>query len=163
MRVIGLDVHRTFAAVAVLDNTQLSHPGRVELTQEAVLAFGRKLRQDDKVVIEATVNTAVIARLLRPFVGKVIIANPLQVRAIAHARIKTDKIDATVLAKLHASGFLPEVWMPDEATEALRRLVSQRTQVVQQMTRVKNGIHSILHANLIPPYRGGLLGAAGRA
>lgn len=163
MRVIGLDVHRTFAAVAVLDNTQLSHPGRVDLTREAVLAFGRKLRPDDEVVIEATVNTAMIARLLRPFVGKVVIANPLQVRAIAHAKIKTDKIDATVLAKLHASGFLPEVWMPDEATETLRRLVSQRTQVVQQMTRVKNRIHSILHANLIPPYRGRLFGTAGRA
>ncbi|GEO18326.1 hypothetical protein MAE02_60220 [Microvirga aerophila] len=146
MRVIGLDVHRTFAAVAVLDNTQLSHPGRVDLTREAVLAFGRKLRPDDEVVIEATVNTTMIAHLLRPFLGKVVIANPLQVRAIAHAKIKADKIDATVLAKLHASGFLPEVWMPDEATETLRRLVSQRTQVVQQMTRVKNRIHSILHA-----------------
>ncbi len=77
MRVIGLDVHRTFATVAVLDNTQLSHPGRVDLTREAVLAFGRKLRPDDEVVIEATVNTAMIARLLHPFVGKVIIANPL--------------------------------------------------------------------------------------
>jgi transposase len=163
MRVIGLDVHRTFAVVAVLDNTKLSHLGRVDLTREAVLAFGRKLQPDDEVVIEATVNTAMIVRLLRPFVRKMVIANPLQVRAIAHAKIKTDKIDATVLAKLHASGFLPEVWMPDETTEALRRLVSQRTQVVQQMTRVKNRIHSILHANLIPPYRGRLFGAAGRA
>ena len=58
-------------------------------------------------------------------------------RAIAHAKIKTDKIDATMLTKLHASGFLPEVWMPDEATETLRRLVAQRAQVVQQMTRIK--------------------------
>ena len=82
MRVIGLDVHRTFAAVAVLDNTQPSHPGRVDLTREAVLAFGGKLRPDDEVVIGATVNTAMIVRLLRPFVGKVVIANPLQVRAI---------------------------------------------------------------------------------
>ncbi len=41
--------------------------------------------------------------------------------------------------------------MRDEATETLRRLVSQRTQVVQQMTRVKNRVHSILHANLVPP------------
>lgn len=108
------------------------------LTREAVLAFGRKLRPDDEVVIEATVNTVMIARLLRLFVRKAVIANPLQVRAIAHAKIKTDKIDAAVLAKRHASGFLPEVWMPDETTETLRRLVSQRTQVVQQMTRVKN-------------------------
>lgn len=90
------------------------------------------------------------------------IANPLQVRAIAHAKIKTDKIDAAVLAKLHASGFLPEVWMPDEGTETLRRLVAQRSQVIQQMTRAKNRIHSVLHANLIPPYQGELFGVAGR-
>jgi transposase len=97
MRVIELDVHSTFAAVAVLDNTQLFHPGRVDLTREVVLAFGRKLRPDDEVVIEATVNTAMIARLLRSFAHKAVIANPLQVRAIAHAKIKTDKIDAITI------------------------------------------------------------------
>jgi transposase len=109
-----------------------------------VIRFGRKLRSDDEVVIEATVNTVTIARLLRPFVGRVVIANPLQVRAIAHAKIKTDKIDAAVLAKLHASGFLPEVWMPDEATETLRRLVAQRTQIVQlSSTSPFSPIHAI--------------------
>jgi hypothetical protein len=41
--------------------------------------------------------------------------------ALAWAKVKTDKIDAAVLAKLHASGFLPEVWMPDER---LRRVVA---------------------------------------
>ena len=111
-------------------------------------------------VIEATVNTATIVRLLRPFARRVVIANPLQVRAIAHAKVK---IDAAVPAKLHASGFLPEVWMPGEATEALRRLVAQRNQVVRQMTRVKNRVHAVLHADLIPPYRGDLFGAAGRS
>jgi hypothetical protein len=38
-----------------------------------------------------------------------VIANPKQVRIIAHAKIKTDTIDASVLAQLYASGFLPEV------------------------------------------------------
>ena len=163
MRVIGLDVHRSMAVVAVLEKRRLSSGGRVDLTRDAVIKFGRKLRSDDEVVIEATVNTATIVRLLRPFVGRVVIANPLQVRAIAHAKIKTDKIDAAVLAKLHASGFLPEVWMPDEATETLRRLVAQRTQIIQQMTRAKNRIHSVLHANLIPPYPGEVFSVAGRA
>jgi transposase len=163
MRVIGMDVHRTMAVVAVLEDGHLSAGGRVDLTRDSVVEFGRKSRPDDEVVIEATVNTSTIVRLLRPFVRRVVIANPLQVRAIAHAKIKTDKIDAAVLARLHASGFLPEVWMPDEATETLRRLVAQRVQVVQQMTRVKNRIHSILHANLIPPYKGELFSAAGSA
>ena len=162
MRVIGLDVHRSMAVIAILENGQISSGGRVDLTRDAVIAFGRKLRADDEVVLEATVNTATIVRLLRPFVRRVVIANPLQVRAIAHAKVKTDKIDATVLAKLHASGFLPEVWMPDEATETLRRLVAQRAQVVQQMTRIKNRVHSVLHANLIPPFPDELFSVTGR-
>jgi hypothetical protein len=74
----------------------LRQGGRVELTRDAVIAFGRQLRRDDEVVIEATVNTASIVRLLAPFVHRVVIANPLQVRPIAHAKIKTDKIDAGV-------------------------------------------------------------------
>jgi hypothetical protein len=37
--------------------------------------------------------------------------------------VKIDKIDAAVLAKLHPSGFLPEVWMPDEEIETHRRVV----------------------------------------
>ena len=109
MRVIGMDVHRSMAVIAVVEGNRLSSGGRIDLTRDAVIKFGRKLRSDDEVVIEATVNTAMIVRLLRPSVRRVVIANPLQVRAIAHAKIKTDKIDAAVLAKLHASGFLPEV------------------------------------------------------
>jgi transposase len=78
-------------------------------------------------------------------------ANPLQVKAIAHAHVKTDKIDAGVLASLHAAGFLPEVWLPDAETERRRRLVARRNQVVRHRTRVKNETHAILAAHLIPP------------
>ena len=74
------------------------------------------------------------------------IANPKQLRIIAHA----DTIDASVLVQLYASGFLPEVWVPDERTQALRRQVTRRNQIVRQRTRLKNIIQSILHAPLIP-------------
>jgi Transposase len=162
VRVIGLDVHRSFAVVAFLDGERAHHEVRVELTRDAVIAFGRQLRPDDEVVIEATVNTGRIVRLLAPFVHRVAIANPLQVRAIAHAKTKTDKIDAAVLAKLHARGFLPEVWMPDQVTETLRCPIAQRAQVVQQMTRTKNRLHSVLHANLMPPFECELFSMTGR-
>jgi transposase len=55
--------------------------------------------------------------VIGPHVKRVVIANPKQVRIIAHAKIKTDTIDAGVLAQLYASGFLPEVWIADEATQ----------------------------------------------
>ena len=78
------------------------------------------------------------------------LANPLQVKAIAHAHVKTDKVDAATLASLHAAGYLPEIWTPDAATERMRRLVARRYQVVRHRTRIKNEVHTILHAHLIP-------------
>ena len=162
MRVIGLDVHRRFAQIAELKEGVLRQRGRLDLVRHKILEFARTLDPDDEVVLGATGNTMAIVRLLKPHVGKVIIANPLQVRIIADAKVKTDRIDAAVLARLHAAGYLPEVWQPDEATERLRRLVARRAGIVQGMTRTKNRIHSVLHANLIPPYQGKLFMAPGR-
>jgi transposase len=163
MRIIGLDVHRSFAEVAILDNGKLRTGGRIVLQHEQVLAFARTFRADDEVVLEATGNSAILVRLIAPFVRRVVVANPVQVRAIAWAKVKTDKIDAGVLAKLHASGFLPEVWVPDEETQTRRRVAAERTQLVSHMTRLKNRIQSVLHANLIPRYAGALFGKRGRA
>jgi transposase len=162
MRVIGLDLHRAFAEVAILEKGGIRHAGKVALEHTAVIAFAKALKRSDEVVVEATGNTAIVVRLLKPYVRRVIVANPRQVRAIAHAKVKTDKIDAAVLAKLHASGFLPEVWIADDATEALRRRVAERCQVVSHMTRLKNRIHSVLNMNLIPRYPGKLFSKRGR-
>jgi transposase len=105
-----------------------------------------------------------VAAVIAPHVKKVVIANPKQVRIIAHAKIKTDTIDAKVLAQLYASGFLPEVWIPDEPTQALRRQVTRRNQIVRQRSRLKNIIQSILHSHLIPSCpHADLCGASGRA
>jgi transposase len=150
-RVIGMDLHRTFAEVVFWEDGRLRWYGRVDMTRAGLEGFGRSLTRNDEVVIEATGNAMAVVRVLRPYVARVIIANPLQVKAIAHARIKTDKIDAGVLASLQAAGFLPEVWLPDAETERLRRLVARRNQIVRHRTRVKNETHAILAAHLIPP------------
>ena len=159
-----MDIHRVFAeAVALLDG-KTTRPGRADMRRDRLEAFARStLTHDDHVVVEATGNAAAVAEVLAPHVGRVVIANPKQVRLIAHAKIKTDAIDAAVLAKLHASGFLPEVWVPDPRTQALRRQVSRREQLVRQRTRLKNIVQSILHAHLVPPCpHAGLFGASGR-
>ena len=149
-RVIGLDIHRTFAEAVAWEEGRLVRLGRVDMIRTALEGFGRGLRASDVVVVVEAGNAMALVRVLSPFVARVIIANPLQVKAIAHAHVKTDKIDAGVLASLHAAGFLPEVWTPDPETERLRRLVARRNQVVRHRTRIKNEVHAILHAHLIP-------------
>jgi len=163
-RVIGMDIHRTFAEVVIWEQGRLRRAGRVDMTRTALEGFGKTLQASDEVVVEATGNTMAVVRVLSSFVTRVVIANPLQVRAIAHAHVKTDKIDAGVLASLHAAGFLPDVWTPPAETERLRRLVARRNQVVRHRTRIKNEVHSILHAHLVSrcPHAD-LFGRLGRA
>ena len=116
-RVIGMDIHRTFAEVVFWEDGRLRWHGRVDMTRSGLEGFGRSLTKDDEVVVEATGNAMAVVRVLSPYVARVIVANPLQVKAIAHAHVKTDKVDAGTLASLHAAGFLPEIWTPDAATE----------------------------------------------
>lgn len=149
-RVIGIDIHRTFGEVVIWEDGLLRPAGRVDMTRAGLEGFGRELSSTDEVVIEATGNSMAVSHVLSPYVARVVIANPLQVKAIAHARVKTDKVDAGILASLHAAGFLPEIWTPDAATERMRRLVARRYQIVRHRTRIKNEAHAILHAHLIP-------------
>lgn len=85
-------------------------------------------------------------------------------KAIAQAHVKTDKIDAGTLANLQAAGYLSQIWTPDAVIERKRRLAARRYQIVRHRTRIKNEVHSSLHAHLIPrcPH-GDLFSARGRA
>src|SRR3712207_288627 len=164
LRIIGMDIHRVFAEVVALSDGKVTRLGRVDMRRDRLETFARStLTRDDHVVVEATGNAAAVVEVLGPHLGRVVVANPKQVRLIADAKVKTDRIDATVLAQLYASGFLPEAWIPDERTAAMRRRVTRRTQLVRQRTRLKNTVRSILHAHLIPPCpHQDLFGRAGR-
>jgi transposase len=162
-RCIGLDVHREFAQVAIWENGQVRHAGQVTITGEALTVFADSLGPEDEVAVEATCNTHAIVRAIEPHVARVIVSNPVKTRAIAEAKVKTDKVDAAVLAELLAADYLPSVWVADEDTQALRRQVARRTQLVRQRTRLKNQVQAILHRNLVArcPFAD-LFGVSGR-
>jgi transposase len=149
-RCIGLDVHRDFMQVAIWEAGRVRQAGQVATTPEALRLFADSLAPTDEVALEATGNTHAIARLLRGRVARVVVSNPAKTRAIAEAKVKTDKVDAAVLAQLLAADYLPSVWLPDEDTLALRRQVTRRAHIVRQRTRLKNQVQAILARNLVP-------------
>ena len=161
-RVIGMDIHSTFAEVVIWEAGQLRPAGRVDMSRAGLEGLGRTLNTEDEVVVEATGNAMAVVRTLEPHVARVIMANPTQVKAIAYAQVKTDKIYTGVLASLRAANFLPEVGLPDTDTERMRRQVARRNQVVRHRTRIKNELHAILHAHLIPCCPHDLFGRPGR-
>ena len=149
-RCIGMDVHREFAQIAVWENGTVRQAGQIALSAEALRVFCDSLGAEDEVAIGATCNTHAIVRLVAPHVARVVVSNPQKTRAIAEAKVKTDKVDAAILAELLAADFLPSVWVADEATHALRRQVARRANIVRQRTRLKNQVQAILHRNLLP-------------
>lgn len=150
MRSIGMDVHRSFAQIAVVENGLCRDEGRIGVKPEDLRAWAETLERDDEVALEATTNSDAIATMLRPLVARVVVSNPRKTRAIAEAKVKTHKVDARILAQLLAADFLPETWVPDDQTRTRRRMVMRRTHLVKQRTRLKNQVHAILSRNLVP-------------
>jgi transposase len=146
MRFIALDVHRDFCEVAIAEGGTVRSAGRIRTQPDELELFAQSLAATDEVVLEATGNALAIARIIEPHVAHVVLANPKTLKGLTGA--KTDKIDARMLAKLLAGGFVPEVWAVDEQTRVLRRLIARRAQLVRHRTREKNQVHAVLIRNL---------------
>ncbi len=164
MRYFGVDVHLEFCEVAVAEGGKVSQVGRIASTPEAIREFAAGLGSEDQVALDASGSVMAIARILRESnVGRVVVSDAAQTRAISHARVKSDRFDAAMLARLLSSGMLSEVWVPDEATLALRRRVARRAALVRARTRTKNQVHGVVMRCLLgrPPVSD-LFGRKGR-
>jgi transposase len=99
----------------------------------------------DRVVIESTTNAWHVYDLLEPLVAEVLVANPIKVKQIACARVKTDKKDTLILARLLAANLVPTVWVPPRHVRELRQFVSHRRRLANMHTQVVNRMHSVAH------------------
>jgi hypothetical protein len=154
MRIVGMNIHRSFTQMAILEKGQITKELRVDLTCGPLMKCAKTLRADDEVGIEATGNSAAVERLMRQFVKRIAVANPRLVRAIAYARVRTDKIDTAILARLHASKFLPEVRSPTKITRDVGARLLSGWAFLNGVVRLKGRIQAVLHSNLIPKYTG---------
>jgi hypothetical protein len=107
---MALDIHKHYGVVAGVDREGrvLFQPVRVE--HAALEGWLKKnLRSTDEVVIESTTNAWHVYDLLSPLVERVVVANPIRVKQIAQARVKTDIRDTLILARLLAANLVPDV------------------------------------------------------
>jgi transposase len=162
MRYVGLDVGRDFAHVAVVEERGTAHRLPRVPMGDPFREFAATLGPDDVVALEASTNTWALAELLGHHAGRVVVSNPLRTRAIADAKRKTDDIDAATLAELLAADYLPAVWIPDEATRRLRRLVAHRAGLVRDRTATRNRVTAILSRRLLRSPATDPFGVAGR-
>jgi transposase len=152
-RFVGLDVHKHYLIAAAVDpdKNEVLTPRRVLLAR--LDTWVRKtLTPCDAVVLEMTTNAFQLYDDLLPYVHSVTVVHPPHVALITRAQVMTDKIAARTLARLHAAGLLPSVWVPPVEIRDHRALVAQRNKMTRLSTQAKNRLHAVLHRHhLLPP------------
>jgi len=145
MQFVGLDIHKKFTHAVVIDeqgNKILEE--RFDSSIQGLHKFLRKINKEASIVMEACYMWQHIYDYLEDGGYKVKLAHPLKTRAIAEARIKTDSIDAEILAQLLRANLLPESYVPPRYVRTEREITRHRASLVRMRTRVKNKIHAIL-------------------
>jgi transposase len=143
---VGVDLHQRFCYL-----TAVSARGKV-LRQGQVLNRAGALQQwlgsvpgPRQVVVEASGFWPAFQRAARGHAERMVMVHPQRVKAIASAKLKNDRVDATTLAHLSRCDLLPEAWMADEATQQLRLRVRLRIALGRQRARAKNQLQAVLH------------------
>lgn len=149
---VGLDYHSDSIQVCVMtEDGQTLRNRRVPNEVGHVVECVRGSGGDDELVlvkgvaIEACCGAADCATaLVQATDWTVKLAHAGAVRRLKANRDKTDRGDAWHLANLLRTNYLPEVWLADDATRQLRRLVRHRQSVMAQAKSIKLQIRGLL-------------------
>jgi len=152
----GIDMHKEFLMVTVLDEEggEVVSPRRIPTSGLCIEEFfGEFAPEEITAVLEAGPNWYWLCDQLDELGIQNRLAHPLKTKAIASARIKTDKIDSHTLADLSRADLIAESYKPDIKTRYLRELMRGRSFMVNLRTGLKNRVHSILaKVNVKNPY-----------
>lgn len=146
-RYIGVDFHSKSSYVAIMDERGKSvSEGQIANRKGALASFLSRAGCDGNsaAVLEAGRNWTVMYDWLEELVEEVHLAHPLKVKAIAEAKIKTDKIDARILSHLLRSELLPEAYVASPEARKVRNALRQRMFFVRVRTMVKNRVAGLL-------------------
>lgn len=160
---VGLDAHKEYCLAVGQDETgRKVMEKRFCSTGSELQDFVSSLKRGDQVVIEACGTWMHIYDALTERGIQAKLAHPLKTKAIASARIKTDRIDANILAHLLRANLIPEAWVPPAEIRELRTITRYRASLVKLQTEVKNQVHALLMRNGIKYEFSDLFGTSGR-
>ena len=142
---IGMDTHDRYSQVAVMrqdgslvDEFRLPHG-----TERAELEEFAREYAGSTVAIEATGHYRPIYETLDEHMD-VTLVNPSKTRVIADAKVKTDRVDAKMLAHLLRANLVAESYVPPKDVRERRDLVRARKALVEDRTREKNRVQAVL-------------------
>ena len=145
MYYMGVDNPKQRSHLTVMEEDgTIVKAGPVLNYRSEILEFIRGLGTEMKAVVEAGYSSYVVVDILEDLGVEVKLAHPLEVKAIAKAKVKTDKRDSRILADLLRANLIPEAHKRSPETRRAQRVLRQRAFFVAAMTRVKNRLRALV-------------------
>ena len=163
MRHIGVDLHKTNFVVCYIEADDTKRLETYPLTRADLARFVAQLDAADELAVEATQNVHYFYDQVKAHVSRVAVVDTYRFGVIAKSKKKTDKADASALARFLKLGWLPEVSVPSEQVRTLRQLLQARETLVSMRTKLKNMAHATFSRNGIALTRAAFASAVGRA
>src|SRR3990172_9490477 len=150
---IGIDLHKQTAYVTKMDaQGKILEQRNLRNDPDTLRGYLTSQPPDTRFAVEATGNWMYLYELIEDRCPDLVLAHPLKTKAIASARIKTDKIDSTILAHLLRTDLLPAAYIPPRAVRDTREVLRYRAALVRLRTSVKNRIAALIaKTGLRPP------------
>ncbi len=167
MEHIAFDVHKQYSLACLFDDRtgEVKHQ-RLDNSRRQFEEFFSHC-QAPRVVLEAGRSSYMVYDLIEDLASEIQMANPLQVKAIAWAVVKTDKVDAETLCKLLRANVVPTTYVRSRQNRELLNCLRQRLYYVKMRTMLKNRIHALVdrqseEIRRSRPVASDLFGKAGR-
>jgi len=154
---VGLDVHKATIAVAVARGVRgdVMYHGEIANTPTQVRKLIKRLSPHGEVLnvcYEAGPCGYGLYRELTAQGHDCEVVAPSLIPRKAGERLKTDRRDAVMLARLHRAGELTPVWVPDREQEAVRDLTRAREDMkgLELKARQRLGAYLLRHGQVYP-------------
>ena len=149
-RFVGLDIHKERISIAVAESGRsgaVEYLGEISNDPDAIGKLCDRLRRPGKTLAfcyEAGACGYGVYRQLTDIGHRCDVVAPSLIPTKPGDRVKTNRRDATMLARLHRAGELTPVWVPDADHEAMRDLIRLRSVVRQIVTRARQHLQGFL-------------------
>jgi len=137
----GIDLHKKTAVIHTIDaEGKLVKEGTLKNHPALLAAYFAEPAGLHRSVVETTSGWYWLSDLLAELGVEMKLAHAADLKAICHAKVKTDRIDARMLAQLLRIDMIPEAHQIEPTLRAQRDLLRARLRLVQRKTSCLNSI-----------------------
>lgn len=141
----GIDLHKLTSYLTTVDtNGCIVKQANIKNLDHNFVQYFAELKDEHKAVVESTMTWYWLNDLLTSLNIPLVLAHAKFVKAIAYAKVKTDKVDSLTLAQLLRLDYIPSAYKISNDKRTLRDALRARLKIVQRHTSVTNSMHLLL-------------------